>query len=95
MENTDSAPVAQVRACNTCGAADSTVEAIAYALRAGVGALRDKSTLARIAQLDKRQAKDIAERLLKERWSKDGKRRVPPWTEDEIKAFVKVWRISK
>ena len=91
MENTDPAPLAQV---NDSRAAATTVEALAFSLRAGVAALREKSTLARIAQLDKRQAKDIAERLQKERWSKDGARRAPVWAGDEVKAFLKVWRIA-
>jgi hypothetical protein len=76
------------------GASDSTVEAIAFSLRAGVEALRDRATLARIAQLNRAQAKKIAERLTNERWSKDGKRRVPPWALSEVETFLQVWSIA-
>jgi hypothetical protein len=76
----------------TDGAAASTVEALAYQLRAGVTALRNPSALRRIAELDEQQMREVGARLDKERWSLDGKRRVPPWTSTEIETFVETWR---
>jgi hypothetical protein len=79
-------------------AASSTVEALAFQLRAGVTALREPSALRRIAELNEGQAREIASRLGRERWgiSKGGEMppRVPPWEADEIATFLKVWRLG-
>ena len=66
-------------------AAASAVEALAYQLRDGVKALRDPSTLRRIAELSEPQMREIAKRLTK---------RVPPWQADEINIFIKIWGTS-
>src|SRR5688500_18771026 len=60
----------------------TTVEALAYQLRGGVDALRDQAALVRIAELDERQIKDIAQRLTKN---------VPPWKPFEIEALIEIW----
>jgi hypothetical protein len=81
------------------------VEALAYQLRGGVIALKELSAQRRIAELDEAQAKDIAERLTKWRWSKlalNAPRTerlpvsgepgtVPPWEPAQIKMFVDLW----
>ena len=77
------------------GAPVATVEAAAFMLRDGIASLKSEKLLAWIAQLSKSQMKEIAIRLSKERWSKNGSKRVPPWEPDEIDAFIKVWRISR
>jgi hypothetical protein len=81
------------------------VEALAYQLRGGVIALKELSAQHRIAELDEAQAKDIAERLTKWRWSKlalnaprverlpvpGEPATVPPWESAQIKMFVDLW----
>ena len=90
------------------GAAGSTVEALAYQLRDEIDALRQPSALRRLSELDEDQMREMADRLFKWRWRKfksfetaprvrrlptpGEKGAVPPWTEDEIKAFVMIWR---
>jgi hypothetical protein len=73
----------------------TVVEALAYQLRGGVNALREPSALRRISELDEKQAREMAKRLAKERYGKcePGKPvfKVPPWSETEIKTFVKMW----
>jgi hypothetical protein len=77
----------------------TTVEAFAYQLRAGVDALRDQAALVRIAELDERQIKEIAQRLTKWRWGKSKNNetppKVPPWKPFEIEALIEIWRISR
>jgi hypothetical protein len=68
------------------------VEALAYELRAGVGALSEPSTQRRLAELDEAPMREIAARLTKARWNKSGIRRVPPWSAAEIEAFIRTWR---
>jgi hypothetical protein len=74
-------------------AAWSTLEALAYELRAGPGALRDALTRRRLAELSELQMRDIAGRLTKQRWS-NGKapKRVGPWQPDCIKMVIEMWR---
>jgi len=76
-------------------AAATTIEALAYQLRAGPGALREPSAQARLAQLDERQVREFCKRLMKERWglSKNGELppRVPPWKPDEIESLAQLW----
>jgi len=76
-------------------AAASTVEALAYQLRAGPSALREPSAQHRLAQLDERQMREFCGRLTKERWglSKNGELppRVPPWKPDEIESLAQLW----
>src|ERR1700730_14672467 len=81
------------------------VEALAYQLRGGVTALTALTALRRIAELDEAQAKDIAERLTKWRWSKLALKAprterlpvsgepgaVPPWESAQIEMFVDLW----
>jgi hypothetical protein len=75
----------------TDGAAASTVEALAHQLRAGVTALREPTAKRRLGELDKGQLREICARLGKERWSLDGKRRVPPWPKTDIQAVIVIW----
>ena len=77
------------------GAPIATFEAAAFMLRDGIASLKSEKLLAWIAQISESQMKEIAIRLSKERWSKNGSKRVPPWEPDEIDAFIKVWRISR
>jgi hypothetical protein len=81
------------------------VEALAYQLRSGVIALKELSAQRRIAELDEAQAKEIAQRLTKWRWSKlalnaprverlpvpGEPATVPPWESAQIKMFVDLW----
>jgi hypothetical protein len=77
------------------GAPRSTVEALAYQLRGGVDALRERSTLRRISELNEPQMRNMAERLTKERWNKQGSKKVPPpWQPDEIETLIKIWMIA-
>jgi hypothetical protein len=76
-------------------AAASTVEALAYQLRAGASALHEPSAQHRLAQLDESQVREFCKRLTKERWalSKNGEQppRVPPWPAAEIEKLVQLW----
>ena len=76
-------------------AAASTLEALAYQLRAGPSALRDPKAQDRLAQLDEGQMRELCGRLTKERWgiSKNGEKppRVPPWKPGEIESLVQKW----
>jgi hypothetical protein len=67
------------------------LEALAHQLRDGPAALGEASAR-RISQLSELQAKNIASRLTKERWSYDGRSRVPPWSAHDIEGFVEVWK---
>jgi hypothetical protein len=81
------------------------VEALAYQLRGGVNALKEPSALRRISELDEAQAKDIADRLTKWRWSKlalnaprvqrlpypNEPGTVPPWEPGQINMFIEIW----
>jgi hypothetical protein len=75
--------------------AASTVEALAYQLRAGASALRESKAQRRLAQLDESQMREICGRLTKERWgiSKNGEMppRVPPWKLADIEQLVQLW----
>jgi hypothetical protein len=77
-------------------AAGTTVEALAFQLRAGADALREPSTQRRLSELDQAQMREVAQRLTKPRWgkSKNGETpaRVPPWRQSEIETFVEIWR---
>ena len=75
-------------------AAGCTVEALAHQLRGGVRALREPSALRRISELREPQMREIAQRLTKERWSKSGETRRPPWERDEIETFIRIWGIA-
>jgi hypothetical protein len=76
-------------------AAASTVEALAYQLRAGPGALRESSAQRRLSEFDESQVRELCGRLKKERWgiSKHGEMppRVPPWKPEEIESLVQTW----
>ena len=76
-------------------AAASTVEALAYQLRAGPSALRETSAQRRLSELDERQVRRFCKRLTRERWgiSADGKLppRVPPWKPAEVDSLLQLW----
>jgi hypothetical protein len=76
-------------------AAASTVEALAYQLRAGPSALREPSAQRRLSEFDERQVRRFCKRLTKERWgvSNNGgpPPRVPPWKPAEVKSLVALW----
>jgi hypothetical protein len=75
--------------------AASTVEALAYQLRAGPSSLRESWAQHRRAQLDEQQMREFCGRLTKERWglSKNDEMppRVPPWKPEEIESLVTLW----
>jgi hypothetical protein len=84
------------------------VEALAFQLRAGVSALRDPSALRRISEITEAEAKNIAERLTRWRWSSlalnaprvnrlpypNEPGTVPPWEPGQIQLFVDAWKIA-
>jgi hypothetical protein len=80
-------------------APEATVEALAYQLRDGVGALRDQAALIRIAELNEQQVLELARRLTKERWGKceagNPPFKVRGWNEVEIETFLEIWKISQ
>ena len=73
-------------------AQQTVVEALAFQLRAGPVALQEPSAIRRIGELSKEQAREIAQRLIKERWALDGTRRAPPWPTEGVAEFVALWR---
>jgi hypothetical protein len=73
------------------GAARFTLEALAHQLRGGVDALRNPTAQRRLDQLDESQLREICDRLGKERWNLDGKRKCPPWPAADVQALMKIW----
>jgi hypothetical protein len=69
------------------GAAASTIDALMYSLRRGVGALSNSSTLGRLAELDERQLINVATRLQKFK-----PEIASPWLPDQIEILAAVWR---
>jgi hypothetical protein len=81
------------------------VEALAYQLRSGVSALREPSALRRISEINEVEARDLADRLTKWRWSKlvlnaprvqrlpypNEPGTVPPWESAQINMFIEIW----
>jgi hypothetical protein len=72
------------------GAAGSTIEALAYQLRAGFSALRKPSAQARLFELNKEQVSGVAKRL-----SKFRQPQYVPWAEKEIAALLSMWRAGR
>src|ERR1700730_7130018 len=84
-------------------------EALALQLRSGVSALREPSALRRISEINEAEARNIAERLTRWRWSKlalnaprvnrlpypNEPGTVPPWEPGQIQLFVDTWRIAR
>jgi hypothetical protein len=67
-------------------AAQSAVDAIAYSLRAGVGALSRRDVQDRIAALDEQQLHEVAARA--ETFNPEI---APPWRADDIRRLVESW----
>jgi transposase len=67
-------------------AAASTVEALIYVLRSGVAALADSKTKARLAQLDEKQLREVAERV--QRFKQEI---APVWTAEEVDKLLAAW----
>jgi hypothetical protein len=84
------------------------VEALALQLRSGVSALREPSALRRISEINEAEARNIADRLTRWRWSvlalnaprvnrlphpgEPGT--IPPWEQGQIQLFVDAWKIA-
>jgi hypothetical protein len=78
----------KIAVLNTREAPGATVEALMFSLRSGVDALREPSTLRRLARLSKAQAREVAERV----------RRFKPniaraWDLDAVEALLKIWSL--
>jgi hypothetical protein len=81
------------------------VEALALQLRSGVSALREPSALRRIAEINEAEARNIADRLTRWRWSllalnaprvnrtpyPNEPGTVPPWEPGQINMFIEIW----
>jgi hypothetical protein len=81
------------------------VEALAFQLRGGVSALREPSALRRISEITEAEARNIAERLTRWRWSKlalnaprvnrlpypNEAGTVPPWEPAQVNMFIEIW----
>jgi hypothetical protein len=65
-------------------AARSTVDALMYSLRQGVGALRREDVLNRLGELDDKQIAEVASLLL-------ARKLFPAWSEDDVKILANVW----
>jgi hypothetical protein len=68
------------------GAPQATVEALMFSLRFGIDALREPSTLRRLAQLDVSQAQEVAERVRKFK-----PEIAPAWELDAVEALLEIW----
>jgi hypothetical protein len=67
-------------------AAASTVEALAYSLRAGVGVLSRKDVRQRLTALDENQLRAMCARLQR----RNG-RIAPPWPDADIDPLIEAW----
>jgi hypothetical protein len=67
-------------------AAESTVEALMFTLRAGLGALKQPNTLRRLSELNVTQLRHVMVRLQKFK-----PEIAPPWSPDEIAVLFAVW----
>jgi hypothetical protein len=68
------------------GAPQATVEALMFSMRSGIDALREPSTLRRLAQLDVSQAQEVAERVRKFK-----PEIAPAWELDAVEALLEIW----
>jgi len=75
--------IADRQLCSRAAAANSTVDALMYGLRAGVKALERGDVQRRITALDEPRMHDCAKALQQ--------RRAKPWSKDEIRMFVAMW----
>jgi hypothetical protein len=65
------------------GATSSTIEALMFSLRRGVGALAEPATLHRLSELSDEQLREIAVRLQKFK-----SHIAPAWTAEEVEALI-------
>jgi hypothetical protein len=66
-------------------AARSTVDALMYSLRQGVGLLRRDDVINRLSELDDKQIAEVAGLLL-------ARKLFPAWSEDDVKILANVWK---
>ena len=67
-------------------AAASTVEALAFSLRRGVGALKRNDVRWRLGDLNEDQLREMCKRLQR----RDG-RIAPPWPDADIEVLIEAW----
>jgi hypothetical protein len=77
-----------VVALNAHEAPAATVDALMFSLRSGVDALRNPSTLSRLARLSESQARDVAERVRKFKPNI-----APAWELDAVEALLEIWSV--
>jgi hypothetical protein len=77
-----------VVALKTQEAPAATVEGLMFSLRSGVDALRNPSTLSRLARLSESQARDVAERVRKFKPNI-----APAWELDAVEALLRIWSL--
>jgi hypothetical protein len=61
-----------------------------FSLRSGVDALRNPSTLSRLARLSESQARDVAERVRKFKPNI-----APAWELDAVEALLEIWSVRR
>jgi hypothetical protein len=66
-------------------AADSTVEALAFQLRAGVGVLKEASVRRRLSELSDEQFIEVCARVQRHK-----PEIAPVWSDDDVNALVKL-----
>jgi hypothetical protein len=78
---------AEIRAHHFRGrASDWTVEALVYALRDGLGVLKDSSNQRRLRELNDKQMKDVAARV-----QQFMPHIAPAWKADDVQALLSLW----